>query len=230
MTGIVNTTGVRSGIVDSRSVTNLTGVLPSDVTGGSGLTALASNPTVTLGDNATLGINTGWPAKHIRQTVYGNYYGSNSTGLTSLTYTKTQTGGGSYNWKGQITDVLASSHVIINMCFKMYVTRDTTDENSCGFQVNRDDPDDEGDAGFGTSGTAINSTGLEAYTIQFHDSGTHDTVAWGWMINFITVDTSPDTGTNTYYLAQAVANTASSLAVHSLNTFPFTCIMQELIV
>ena len=40
-------------------VTNLSGVLPVGVTGGSGLTHLASNPTVTLGSNAT------FPAGHI---------------------------------------------------------------------------------------------------------------------------------------------------------------------
>ena len=39
----------------------VTGVLPVAVTGGSGLTHLASNPTVTLGSNAT------FPAGHIRQ-------------------------------------------------------------------------------------------------------------------------------------------------------------------
>ena len=60
MTGIVNTTGVRSGTVDSRSVTNLTGVLPSDVTGGSGLTALG---TVTSGTfEGTLNTDTTYPA------------------------------------------------------------------------------------------------------------------------------------------------------------------------
>ena len=42
-------------------VTNLSGVLPVGVTGGSGLTALASNPTVTLGSNAT------FPAGHVLQ-------------------------------------------------------------------------------------------------------------------------------------------------------------------
>ena len=46
-------------------VTNLSGVLPVGVTGGSGLTALASNPTVTLGSNAT------FPAGHVIQTIQG---------------------------------------------------------------------------------------------------------------------------------------------------------------
>ncbi len=52
MSGLLNSTGAVSGILGSS-------VLPSGVTGGSGLTALASNPTVTLGSNAT------FPAEHI---------------------------------------------------------------------------------------------------------------------------------------------------------------------
>ena len=62
MTGIVNTTGVRSGTVDSRSVTNLTGVLPVGVTGGSGLTALG---TVTAGNISNSAIV--YPAGHVVQ-------------------------------------------------------------------------------------------------------------------------------------------------------------------
>ena len=43
------------------NLSNVTGTLPVGVTGGSGLTHLASNPTVTLGSNAT------FPAGHILQ-------------------------------------------------------------------------------------------------------------------------------------------------------------------
>ena len=56
-------------------VTNLSGVLPVGVTGGSGLTALASNPTVTLGSNAT------FPAGHVLQIKFTSGTGNqNSTG------------------------------------------------------------------------------------------------------------------------------------------------------
>jgi len=55
-------------------VTNLSGVLPVGVTGGSGLTALASNPTVTLGSNAT------FPAMHV---IHRDYLEFTSTGAGS---------------------------------------------------------------------------------------------------------------------------------------------------
>ena len=48
--------------LDASDIT--TGVLPVGVTGGSGLTALASNPTVTLGSNAT------FPAGHVVNTTF----------------------------------------------------------------------------------------------------------------------------------------------------------------
>ena len=50
------------------------GELPSDVTGGAGLTALASNPTVTLGSNAT------FPAGMVRQIKNGSF-GSKASGV-----------------------------------------------------------------------------------------------------------------------------------------------------
>ncbi|QDP52209.1 MAG: hypothetical protein Unbinned2902contig1001_51 [Prokaryotic dsDNA virus sp.] len=68
-------TQAESGL-DASDIT--TGVLPVGVTGGSGLTHLASNPTVTLGSNAT------FPSGHVVQTVYGS-----STGVTSSTTTGT---------------------------------------------------------------------------------------------------------------------------------------------
>mgnify|MGYP003665911553 FL=1 len=45
---------VNLGTPSAGVVTNLSGVLPVEVTGGSGLTTLASNPTVTLGANTTI--------------------------------------------------------------------------------------------------------------------------------------------------------------------------------
>jgi len=60
-------------------VTNLSGVLPAGVTGGSGLTHLALNPTVTLGSNAT------FPATHPDTTIFRPDWNSTLNGSTETT-------------------------------------------------------------------------------------------------------------------------------------------------
>ena len=69
-------------------VTNLSGVLPVGVTGGSGLTHLASNPTVTLGSNTT------FPDGHvIKSTQYTSTTGATSESGEYVTFfTQSYTG------------------------------------------------------------------------------------------------------------------------------------------
>ena len=86
-------------------LSNVTGTLPVGVTGGSGLTHLASNPTVTLGSNAT------FPAGHIIQTVYvTNGYKSALTGDTSTHDIESSSG---TTWVSSIDISSTSNHILV---------------------------------------------------------------------------------------------------------------------
>jgi hypothetical protein len=92
--------------LDASDITS--GVLPSGVTGGSGLTALASNPTVTLGSNAT------FPAGHIIQveTITSNERTTTTSSAWDAKWTYSQT----------ITPNKASSNIWLCATFQCYAS------------------------------------------------------------------------------------------------------------
>jgi len=188
------------------------GVLPSDVTGGSGLTHLASNPTVTLGSNAT------FPAGHIIQTIYNEYGGGDSDSGTSGTDAKVEASG-SYHWTGQITNVGASNHVLVTMAFNAQVSGSTS-YLGAGFGIWR-----------GTSTEVLqhrhHSWYIEVATVNATNRYNQYVLTC--------VDTTPDTGTNDYFLSYT-SQVGQPVTVHS-NTDsssgspsyePFRCILQEI--
>ncbi len=55
-------------------------------------------------------------------------------------------------------------------------------------------------------------------------------MAIGTKVSLTVLDSTPDTGTNNYYLAHKVSSTAATLNVNSYSSAPFICIMQEILV
>ena len=227
MSGIVNSTGVRSGIVDSRSVTNLTGVLPSDVTGGSGLTALGtvatgnlSNATQTVSGTADLI----YPAGHIIQTVKNVYGASQSESISSTSdREKFSLADGSYPFKGEIDNVLADSKVLIHISAFVYATRTSANQVAFGLEIYRDTASPLSL----TSGTILLSTANWSWGIELGGAST-GACNHGSVVNVMSLDDSPDTGTNYYYLAGVNAGTNSVVRIYTTTGPAFQCILQEI--
>ena len=197
----------------------VTGVLPVGVTGGSGLTALASNPTVTLGSNAT------FPAGMIIQTAYNEHNGSASYATTtSTTLARVRDNGDSeYYWKCPITGVKASSHIYIMTTFVGRFYRPHT-EAAGAFGLLRDDD------GGGTNLETLYTTHSNQYHMQINASGQSY-----WMFQAIWTitykHTSPATGNNTYYLGFKSADGISQVSVESASNQseePFRMTLMEI--
>jgi hypothetical protein len=165
-----------------------------------------------------------FPAGHIRQVVSTRFDTSNSTDSNSTTYIKAHLSS-AYHWTGQITDVLASSKVLITMSFGVYVARDSTIESGWGYSIVRDNTETPNS----TSGTSIEDFGNCDF---FHHNNTIENghMAIGTKPSLTVLDSTPDTGTNNYYLAHKVSSSSASMSVNSYSTAPFICIMQEILV
>ena len=149
---------------------------------------------------------TGAPG-HVIQTV-ANSYTSASAARTTNSYAKVLTSGGAANWTGQITNVLASSSVLIQMHIVTYTAAN--------------------DAADGGAVCLYRES-----TIIYEHAGGHSTYigsastaqSWydDWQINFL--DSSPGTGTNNYFLGYRIYANAS-ISIEGNN--PFHIIMQEI--
>ena len=104
-----------------------------------GATGTASGAPITLsGDTATLsGTGVTFPAGHVIQTTQTTYNSGDSDYISGTTFTRFEASS-SYHWTGAITNVLASSHVYITMCFSCVITTSSGDDIGAGFQIWRD--------------------------------------------------------------------------------------------
>ena len=161
--------------------------------------------TVTTGNLSNTAIV--YPAGHVIQTTFNKYDAGNSDALTSATTTRVVSGS-SLHWTGQITNVLADSHVRINMGFNWNIETagGARTDIGGGFVIYRET-------------TMITSDVLNYYiifgasaSVNFYHASTIDFV-----------DESPATGTNNYYLGY------KSGSVYTVTVrVPFTCTLQEI--
>jgi hypothetical protein len=184
------------------------------ITPGSGNT-LTISETLALGTVASGNLsNTAivYPVGHVLQTVYNSYSGANAC-VTSGTLSKFSDGG-AFNWKVQVTNVLASSHILVSFNFNAYLskTTGTTVESSGGYGIHRQ----ETPAATTYDALIVNNKDW-SFHLQTTGSGATASV-WGHVATICGMDTSPNTGTNTYYLcARAAVEGNQSVCVYSDN-------------
>jgi len=170
-----------------------------------------SNPTITLGSNAT------FPAGHVIQTVQNTYNSSDSQGLAG-TYTRFTIADASMPFTGQITNVKANSHVYIQMSY-------TTETVNTSHRV---------DVGTGVGifreATSIfTPRNYQNYMYMSNSSGgISESKQFYHHMNLVFIDESPATGTNNYF-AGGVAYLNSSVRIMASSPFyPFVCVLQEI--
>ena len=218
LTGPVMTAPVL-GTPASGVVTNLSGVLPSGVTGGSGLTALGTVATGNLSNTSIV-----YPAGHIIQTVKNAYSASQSQNISSTSdREKFSIAGPSYPFKGQIDNVLADSKVLIHMSAFVYATRTSQMQVSFGLNIFRD----AASPASLTSGTNLFSSSTWSWAVEI-GGAPNGTVNYGMVVNIMFLDDSPDTGTNHYYLAGVNAGGDSIVRIYCTTGPAFLCILQEI--
>ena len=184
----------------------------------SGVTTFASNTTFSgTGNNigtataGTLGSSVVFPAGHVIQTTQTTYNSGDSDYISGATFTRFEASS-SYHWTGAINNVLASSHVYITMCFSCVITTSSGDDIGAGFQIWRDT-------------TAVLGGNKDGNFFKYAGSNNEKNLFQQLSLSFI--DTSPDTGTNNYYLAGARQSGQVKINSDS-NDQPFTCILQEI--
>jgi hypothetical protein len=172
----------------------------------------ASNPTVTLGSNAT------FPAGHVIQTT-STMYNSNVSDISARSTTLTKAAlSGTNHWAGQITGVLASSWVFVIMtCVANVYKADSADgSGELGIIRTAGGSDTTLMAGGGNGMYDWNSNYSSGYT-NFYNQ-----------VTITYVDKSAGTGTNDYYLG-INSDGGSSVRVMSSSTYPpFICTLQEI--
>jgi hypothetical protein len=131
----------------------VTGVLPVAVTGGSGLTHLASNPTVTLGSNAT------FPAGHIIQVQTAVY------ALQTQVFQTTFSASGTIGISGSITPSSTSNDILIFLNIPFKIERDTT-AIKCGFRIYR--------SASGSTDGYLDNNATSSNMLMMDNSGTTD--------------------------------------------------------
>jgi len=210
MSGIVNSTGARSGVIG-------TTVASAIGTGTDGYVLTATGAGVKPAWEAAAGGGT------IIQIVNGTYTGANSTDTTSATLARPVTAGAAYPWTGQITGVLASSWVDIRMTFLVYMYR-SNQIHAAGFTIYRN-------ADF-TTPLFVASTGAQ-YEGDAATNAAHSTDRWHAsqrVINLHWVDKSAGTGTNDYWLAyRSIASSTTTIYSEAVSGFdPFTYTLTEI--
>jgi len=170
----------------------------------SGVT-LPSNPTVTLGSNAT------FPAGHVIQTTNTTYNANSSDTTTSTTMSRVVESG-SYHWTGQITGVLASSWVSITMSFNGESFKNASANAGVGYGIFRES-------------TLIMDAKTHALYIYVGTTTYADIYC---PITLTFVDKTPATGTNNYYLGYKAHSTATNTVQSSSTYQPFVCTLQEI--
>ena len=182
-------------------LSNVTGTLPVGVTGGSGLTALASNPTVTLGSNAT------FPAGHVVQTKTGVYATQTQMNFDSNTWN-------SVGLSVTIVPIYANSKILVSWVCNVFVT--LNDGNyGCGFRIGRTGP---------SSVTVWTTGAIGVYHYgSAYRSGTHqlvDTFAGS------AIDLPASTDMCTY--TALINDSAADYCEAQYNSAPTTIILQEI--
>ena len=159
--------------------------------------------------------NATFPAGHVLQTVVSTKNDENSANRSSQTTAKVVDGSGNEEWNGTINNVLANSHVKIQMNFRGFGAGNTgTIDAGFGFGIYRG------------SSLIYEQNYYEYYTrmsgASFAELGVNANINW--------IDTGPDTGSNTYYLGyRSFYTTQGYVGVQTASaSAPFVCILQEI--
>jgi hypothetical protein len=140
-------------------VTNLSGVLPVGVTGGSGLTALG---TVTAGTyNATIGGSATFPTDHIIQVQTAIYATQTTVAQTSFSAS------GTIGISGSITPSSTSNNILIFLNIPFKIERSTTAVR-CGFRIYR--------SASGSTDGYLDNNATGSHSISMDNSGTDGAV------------------------------------------------------
>jgi len=152
---------------------------------------------------------------HVIQTVINTKNDEDSAGRSSQTTAKVVDGSGNAEWNGTIDNVLSDSHVRVQMNFR-------------GFGAGNHGTID---AGFGFSMYRGDTLIYEQKEYEYYSRITGGSfVELGVQTHIEFIDTSPGTGSNTYYVGyRSYYTTQGYVVVNSGSTYsPFTCIMQEI--
>ena len=180
-------TGTPTGITAAHITS---GVLPVGVTGGSGLDAVV--------------------AGKILQVVFNSYNSANSDSNNTTTFSRVVEGS-NYNWTGQITNVGASNHVLINMTFTFSYSITQTYAGG-GFGIFRET-------------TAI----LTPSEISFYEQDNINALKERYkQVSISFIDESPATGTNNYYLGYVATGSTPIMVRSTSGHLPFVCILKEI--
>ena len=202
-------------------------VIIQDQAGGAVMTTADSGATLgnSTQDNITrLGtVTTGnisnsaivYPTGHVIQTVVSTKNDENSANRSSQTTAKVVDGSGNEEWNCTITGVLANSHVKIQMSFR-------------GFGAGNSGTVD---AGYGFAIYRGSSIIYQQHYYEYYTRMTGASFAelgGNWHLHWL--DTSPATGSNTYYLGYRSFYTSQGyVSIQSASpSSPFTCILQEI--
>ena len=206
-------TGTLSGgsMYGRNTVSGMTGELGSVVTGSPAITGLGTVTSGTLGSGVT------FPAGHVIQTVQAQYSGGNSSVLTSSTSLTKVNSSGVAHWRGTISNVAASSWVLVTVSCAVLVYRTSSPDASGGIGIIRNN------AG---SDVVIYDPDVDSLYFRSGDSTTRE---YKIQTGISVIDKSPDTGSNTYYLAyktQAASN--YNIMIDSGGNTPTTFVLQEI--
>ena len=182
-------------------VTNLSGVLPVGVTGGSGLDAVPAS--VSDGD--------------IVQTVLFQKTGEESAYYSSTTFGKIVDTGGNADWRITISNVAAGNDVIVSAVFS--ARQKIVTNSGMGFGFLRD-----------TGSTPSNSGGTAVwYASERHvlySANAVNPMYLPWHLMF--VDTAMSAGTYIYYVGASATDGNNTIAIRSNTGWPFQMIAQEI--
>ena len=206
-------TGVLSGgsMYGRNTVTGMTGELGSVVTGSPAITGLGTVTSGTLGSGVT------FPAGHVIQTVQAQYSGGNSSTLTSTTALTKVNSSGDLNWRGTISNVAASSWVLVTVSCSVLVYRSSSPDASGGIGIIRNNVG---------SDVVIYNPDVDSLYFRSGDSTTRE---YKIQTGISVIDKSPDTGSNTYYLAYKTQSASNyNIMIDSGGNTPTTFVLQEI--
>ena len=146
---------------------------------------------------------------------------ANSDTSTSTSLALVERGSNIYDWKQTITGVTSGNWVIVEMMFKFFASRGSSDTVGVGFGVKHSTATD----GSGTS--TVYEQGADAHYIHLSGSASQ-TYQLMDTETLMFVHKTPSAGSNTYYLAHKVQSGVSNRIQSSSGTTPFSTKLTEI--